>query len=165
VIDNLIDKKILITGASSGIGRALALALARRGNRVIVAGRSTAALQELAELAPQNLVPLIWDVSDGAQSDSVRNFVQAEFGWLDIAILNAGCCEYIEQGEIDADLVQRVMAVNFFGAVHGAQALLPLLRRAPRRPYLLAVSSMSTYAPLPRAEGVWRIESGTALFF
>jgi NAD(P)-dependent dehydrogenase (short-subunit alcohol dehydrogenase family) len=165
VSDNLSGKHILITGASSGIGRALALALARRGNRVIVAGRSLAALQTLAEAMPEQLIPLVWDVSDSAQSATVRNFVQAEFGWLDIAILNAGNCEYIERGEIDVELVQRVMAVNFFGAVHGAQALLPLLRRKPQRPYLLAVSSMSTYVPLPRAEAYGASKAALRYFF
>lgn len=150
--DNPTDKNILITGASSGIGRALALVLAQRGNRVIVAGRSQAALRELAATMPGRLTPLLWDVSDPNVIEAVRSFVRDKFGWLDIAILNAGNCEYIDDGNVDVALVQRVMAVNFFGAVHATQALLPLLQRAPQRPYLLGVSSMSTYLPLPRAE-------------
>ncbi|HSB97364.1 MAG TPA: SDR family NAD(P)-dependent oxidoreductase [Spongiibacteraceae bacterium] len=162
---NLSEKNILITGASSGIGRALALALAQRGNRVIAAGRSLPALQALAALLPGRLIPLVWDVSDGAQGERVREFVQSKFDWLDIAILNAGNCEYIERGIIDIDLVQRVMAVNFFGAVHSAQALLPLLRRAPQRPYLVCVSSMSTYVPLPRAEVYGASKAALRYFF
>jgi NAD(P)-dependent dehydrogenase (short-subunit alcohol dehydrogenase family) len=150
--NQLTDKNILITGASSGIGRELALALAQRGNRVIVAGRSQATLQALAALLPDRLIPLVWDVGDESAIESVRSFVRDKFGWLDIAILNAGNCEYIECGNVDAALVQRVMAVNFFGVVFGVQALLPLLQRAPQRPYLVGVSSMSTYVPLPRAE-------------
>jgi len=162
---NLADKNILITGASSGIGRALALALAQRGNRVIAAGRSLPALQTLAALLPERLIPLVWDVSDGAQSERVREFVQSKFDWLDIAILNAGNCEYIERGIIDLDLVRRVMAVNFFGAVHSAQTLLPLLQLAPQRPYLLGVSSMSTYVPLPRAEAYGASKAALRYFF
>lgn len=146
------DRVALVTGASSGIGRALALALAQRGNRVIIAGRALATLQTLAALQPGRLTPLLWDVSDGNQSEAVRSFVRDKFGWLDIAVLNAGNCEYIEHGEIDIALVRRVMAVNFFGAVNGVQALLPLLQRAPQRPYLVGIGSMSTYVPLPRAE-------------
>jgi len=151
---NFIDTADVYSDRASeaAVGRVVARVKARHGNRVIVAGRSQAALQALAALLPGRLIPLVWDVSDASVIEAVRSFVRDKFGWLDIAILNAGNCEYIEDGIVDTALVERVMAVNFFGAVHGVQALLPMLQCAPQRPYLVGVSSMSTYVPLPRAE-------------
>lgn len=146
------DKTILITGASSGIGRALALALARRGNRVVIAARNSERLHELAQAAPAQLLPLTWDVADRSQIARVQSELQARFGWLDIAVLNAGTCEYLDAAAIDLDRIERVMAVNFTGMVNSVNALLPLLRAAPVRPYLVGISSMSTYLALPRAE-------------
>lgn len=161
----LTAKNILITGASSGIGRALALALAQRGNRVIIAGRSEAALQALAALSPGRLIPLVWDVTDASCLESVRRFVDERFGWLDIAVLNAGNCEYIDAGQIDMALVRRVMEVNFFGALQCAQTLMPQLERAPQRPYLVCVASMSTYLALSRAQAYGASKAALRYFF
>jgi NAD(P)-dependent dehydrogenase (short-subunit alcohol dehydrogenase family) len=155
----LSDKRILVTGASSGIGRALALALARRGNRVLICGRDREALVEVAANAPDRLLPLVWDQRDRAQGEHAARVVRERFGWLDLLVLNAGTCEYIDRAEVDADLVRRVFETNFHGSVNALQALLPLLRAAPSssdprvgRPRIVGVSSMSTYLPLPRAE-------------
>lgn len=155
----LTEKRVLITGASSGIGRALAVELARRGNRVLICGRDREALVEVAATAPDRLLPLPWDLRDRAQGEHALQVARERFGWLDLLVLNAGTCEYINRAEIDVELVERVFDTNFHGAVSAVQALMPLLRAAPSshdarvgRPRIVGVSSMSTYLPLPRAE-------------
>lgn len=145
-------KNILITGASSGIGRALALELARRGNLVVVAARTSASLDMLADAVPGRIVPLVWDVSDVAQSRLMSSHLFELVDRLDVVILNAGTCEYIDDGQLDFALIERVMAVNFIGMVNSLMATLPLLRCSKGRPYVVGVSSMSTYVPFSRAE-------------
>jgi NAD(P)-dependent dehydrogenase (short-subunit alcohol dehydrogenase family) len=163
--DHLSASHILVTGASSGIGRALALALARRGNRVIATGRSRERLEALAAELPERLIPLVWDIADSAQGEMARRFVEQQFGSLDIVVLNAGDCEYLEQGVIDMALVRRVMEVNLFGTLQAAQVLLPLLTRAPQRPYMVCMSSMSTWLALPRAEAYGASKAALRYFF
>jgi NAD(P)-dependent dehydrogenase (short-subunit alcohol dehydrogenase family) len=161
---------ILVTGASSGMGRALALALAQRGNRVIITGRSRERLQEVAAQMPDRLIPLVWDIADSAQAAMAHRFVEEQFGWLDIAILNAGDCEYLDDGVIDMALVRRVFDVNLFGTLEAANTLLPLLlsplrASAAERPYLVCVSSMSTWLALPRAEAYGASKAALRYFF
>src|SRR5690554_5336164 len=87
-------------------------------------------------------LPLPLDVSDRAAVARAGEGLAEAFGGLDLALLNAGTCEYLEAGRFDVDLVERVFAPNFLGAVYCIDAALPLLRRAraeggrpPRRPY------------------------------
>lgn len=156
---SLIDKRILITGASSGIGRALALELARRGNRVLICGRDREALVEVAAAMPDRLVPLPWDLRDRSQGEHAHRVARDRFGWLDLLILNAGTCEYLDHGNIDVDLIERVFATNVGGTVRALATMMPLLHAArardgsaSTRPRIVGIGSMSTYMPLPRAE-------------
>ncbi|RAH36880.1 SDR family oxidoreductase [Halomonas sp. SL1] len=145
---------IWLTGATSGIGRALAVRLLDQGHRVALSARRPDALQELAG-DRDNALLLPLDVSDRDAVLAAGDRIAARFGRLDLAILNAGTCEYLEAGHFDAALIERVFATNFFGALHGVEAALPLLRQARSqggRPLLAATSSASAYLPLPRAE-------------
>ncbi|QTF92488.1 SDR family NAD(P)-dependent oxidoreductase [Halomonas sp. BM-2019] len=147
-------QRIWLTGATSGIGRALALRLLADGHRVALSARSESALRELAE-GHANALPLPLDVSDRAAVAHAGETLMEAFGGLDLALLNAGTCEYLEARRFDVDLVERVFAANFFGTVYCLEAALPLLRRARAeggRPLLAATSSAAAYVPLPRAE-------------
>lgn len=147
-------QRIWLTGATSGIGRALARRLLADGHRVALSARSESALAELAQGHPDAL-PLPLDVSDRAAVARAGEGIAEAFGGLDLALLNAGTCEYLEAGRFDVDLVERVFAPNFHGAVYCIDAALPLLRRARAeggRPLLAATSSAAAYLPLPRAE-------------
>ncbi|MDR5903214.1 SDR family NAD(P)-dependent oxidoreductase [Halomonas icarae] len=148
------SQRIWITGASSGIGSALAERLLARGDRVALSGRNTAALDQLAA-GRANALVLPLDVTDrGAVRDASRQLA-ATLGGLDLVILNAGTCEYLDARHFDVDLVERVFAANFHGALHCIDAALPLLRRARiegGNPLLAATSSAAAYLPLPRAE-------------
>ncbi len=145
-------KSIWITGAGSGIGRALTLALARAGNRVAISGRNEAKLAEVASHFPQQIVPLPFDVTKDDQTEAVAASLADIFDHLDIAILAAGHCEYIENAELDTALFRRVFDVNVFGLVNSAAIALPLLRKSAGRGQLAVVGSLSAVLPLPRAE-------------
>ncbi|WP_444985274.1 SDR family NAD(P)-dependent oxidoreductase [Halomonas mongoliensis] len=147
-------QRIWLTGATSGIGRALALRLLADGHRVALSARSESALAELAE-GHANALLLPLDVSDRAAVARAGERLAEAFGGLDLALLNAGTCEYLEARSFDVDLVERVFAPNFHGAIYCIDAALPLLRRARAeggRPLLAATSSAAAYLPLPRAE-------------
>lgn len=147
-------RHIWLTGASSGIGLALARQLLEAGHRVTLSARNAEALTELAAPYPQaRCLPL--DVSDRAAVQEAGQRLEAGPEGLDWVILNAGTCEYLEARAFDSALVERVFAANVFGAVYCVEAALPLLRRARqagRVPLLAATSSAAAYLPLPRAE-------------
>ncbi|TDO10490.1 MULTISPECIES: SDR family NAD(P)-dependent oxidoreductase [Halomonas] len=147
-------QRIWLTGASSGIGRALAERLLEAGHRVALSARSESALAELCD-GHDNALPLPLDVTDRQAVRLVGERLDAAFGGLDLVILNAGTCEYLDARDFDVELIERVFAPNFFGAIYGVEAALPLLRRARAeggRPLLAATSSAAAYLPLPRAE-------------
>lgn len=147
-------QRIWLTGATSGIGRALALRLLADGHRVALSARSEAALAELAD-GYTNALLLPLDVSDRDAVAHAGERLGDAFGGLDLALLNAGTCEYLEADRFDVDLVERVFAPNFHGAIYCIDAALPLLRRARAEggtPLLAATSSAAAYLPLPRSE-------------
>ena len=136
--------KILITGATSGIGKQLALDYHQEGHDVWAWGRNQTAL---AELSAKGLHTTRVDLTD--RQSSLARF--AELDKLDLAILNAGSCEYIDLPDFDSALFSRVMRTNLESMAISIQGVLPLLRRGTR-PHLVGMGSSSAYLPLPRAE-------------
>ncbi|CAD5377777.1 Oxidoreductase, short-chain dehydrogenase/reductase family [Pseudomonas sp. OF001] len=144
-------KRIWLTGASSGIGAALAEILLQQGHHLALSARSEAPLQALAERWPQQVLVLPGDLVDAEQVRAIGQRIAAAWGALDCAILNAGTCEYIDARAFEAAMVERVVRANLFSAAHCIEAALPLLRRG-HQPHLVAVASSVTFLPLPRAE-------------
>lgn len=145
------DKRIWITGASSGIGRDLALRLAELGNIVAVSARNADALAELQAQYPDNIWPLPCDIGDKAQVAAAQAQLETHFSALDIVVLNAGTCEYVDVSQFESSLFERVHRTNFLGAVYCLEVALPLLRKG-LDPYIVGVSSSVSYIGLPRAE-------------
>jgi NAD(P)-dependent dehydrogenase (short-subunit alcohol dehydrogenase family) len=144
-------RSVWITGASSGIGRALALELARGGSRVAVSARRGDELDRLAaEAAPGRIAPYPVDVSDGAALVRVAAAIEAEMGPLDLAVFNAGTHEPVAVEAFDPAPFRRLMEINYMGAVYGIAAVLPffLARRAGQ---IAVVSSVAGYRGLPQA--------------
>lgn len=136
-------KTVLITGASSGIGAGLARSYANDGYRVIACGRDPARLEALHQHSP-NITLRPFDITD---ENACR---QALAGCsADVVILCAGTCEYLDQGAVDAGLVERVMRTNFLGPVNCLAALQPQLAAGNR---VVLVSSMAHWLHFPRAE-------------
>src|SRR5438105_15285690 len=123
----------VVTGASSGLGRAIAHGAAARGARVVVTARNGAALdacvRELEQLGGQGLaVP-----ADHAVQDEVAQVVEQaldRFGRIDTYVANAIVTVYAEVAQLEPEELRRVMDVNFFGVVHGYWAALPQLRES-----------------------------------
>ncbi|MSP88808.1 MAG: SDR family NAD(P)-dependent oxidoreductase [Alphaproteobacteria bacterium] len=144
---------IWVTGASSGIGRALALKLARQGRVVAASARS---LHDLAGLADDarlvggvvRVYPL--DVADrGAVAATARQIV-ADLGPIECAVFAAGTHLPVEIDGFDADIFRRLVEVNFMGVVHGLEAVLPAMIAA-RAGHIAIVSSVAGYRGLPTA--------------
>lgn len=157
-----------ITGASSGIGRELALLLAGRGHRVWISARSDGALRQLAASYPDQLVPFPCDVTDAPALSALLNAADAP-RWLDGVIVCAGACEYVDTPQLDAGAFDRVFAVNFFGAVNACRAALPLLAEARRRqpackPQVIGVGSLASVVGFPRAEAYGASKAAFAYF-
>lgn len=136
---------ILITGASSGIGRALALHYASAGYQVWAGGRSIEKLQQLCELHP-NILPLLCDITN---FNAVKASV-SQLPALDILLLNAGTCEYIDDAKhFDGALFERVITANVIAIGYCLEAWLPLVKQSGN---LAITSSSASFLPLPRAE-------------
>ena len=140
---------IWITGASTGIGRELALTLARAGAKVAVSARSREKLDELAGLAPGILmVPL--DVTDQAATALAFATIEAKIGPLDLVILNAGVWHPMGAAGFDAQKSANSMAVNYQGIANALELAIPAMI-ARGRGHIAMTSSVAGYRGLPRA--------------
>lgn len=135
---------IVITGATSGIGRQLALDYHSAGHEVWALGRSA---QALTELADKGLKTAQVDLCERDQA--LAWFATLER--VDLAILAAGTCEYIDLPTFDSALLSRVMRANVETMGVAIEGLLPALRRSSS-PKLVGVGSSAAYLPMPRAE-------------
>ena len=145
------DKVAIVTGASSGIGRATALALAEQGAWVALASRNEEALSALAEELKSQSRQVIVIPTDVTQRDQVEALVReviAQWGRVDILISNAG--EYIRAPITDLDPadLQRSLDVNFFGGVYCVKAVLPHML-AQKSGQIVFVTSMDGKIGLP----------------
>lgn len=158
------QENIWITGASSGIGQALSLRLAAN-NRVFVSARNETALNELSRRAP-GIVPIPCDVSDVESVALACQVIAEKVGHLNRVIISAGTCEYLDIAAPDWNMMQRVMAVNYFGAVNTVQYALPLLRKTERgRAHIVAIASLASVVPFPRAEAYGASKAAVSYFF
>lgn len=138
-------QSVLITGASSGIGRQLAEDYAATGVQVYACGRSEIKLEEV-KAGRENITTLSFDVTDVEQVYSaIGALTESPTLW----IVNAGDCEYIDDGVLDPELVARVMNVNVNGTVNVLSAIQD---RLDERHHVVVVSSIAGELALPRAE-------------
>ncbi len=144
-------KRIWLTGASSGIGAAMAKLLLQQGHMVAVSARRVQALEQLRAQYPEQVVMLAGDLTDSQQVHAMASQLATLWGAVDQLIVNAGTCEYLDADHFQASMIERVMRANLFSAAYCVEAALPLLRKSAR-PHLVAVCSSVTYLPLPRAE-------------
>ena len=135
---------IFITGATSGIGEQLARDYAREGHTVWAVGRNP---EKLSSLQDSGIKTIEADLAD---RQDIREKL-AGIRSIDLAILSAGSCEYIDLPTFDSALVSRVMRINVETMANTIEAVLPLLRQG-HAPHLVTIGSSAAYLPLPRAE-------------
>ncbi|ALM83326.1 oxidoreductase [Bordetella sp. N] len=142
------NKTILITGVSSGFGRALAQQALADGHRVIGTVRGASVLAEFEALAPGLAHGRILDVTDVDAVPKVVAGIEAEVGPIDVLVNNAG---YGHEGVLEEsplDEMRRQFDVNVFGAVAMMKAVLPFMR-ARRRGHILNITSMGGFITMP----------------
>ena len=142
---------MLITGASQGIGRALALAAAARGARVLAAARSRELLQELAEQVRAAGGVLETVQADVTSADDRRAMVEAAvraFGGLDLLVNNAGIGATGHLIEATPDRLRKIFEVNVFGLIETTRVFLPLLKEG-NRPAVVNISSIAARRGIP----------------
>jgi short-subunit dehydrogenase len=149
--DTFQDKVAIVTGASSGIGRALAIILAQQGAKVVLAARRAEMLEQVAEICRQNGGQALAVPTDVANESECKVLVEkaiATYEHLDMLINNAGLTVIARlEDYTDLSLFHHTMDVNFYGAVYCTYYALPHLIRSTGR--IVAVSSLGGKAHLP----------------
>src|SRR6516162_8787588 len=141
------DKVVVITGGSSGIGRATAIRCAGHGARVVVAARSAEALAATVAQAGASAIAVPTDVTSAEQCHRLIDTAIDRFGRLDILLCSAGLSmrAYLAGSRLDA--LERVMRVNFFGTLYATYYAIPHLKRT--RGSLEAISSLTGKRGVP----------------
>ncbi|MBO1255271.1 SDR family NAD(P)-dependent oxidoreductase [Alteromonas sp. 5E99-2] len=136
------NKTLLVTGATSGIGKALALHAAYCGYKVIACGRNK---ESLLELANNTLISTLeFDVTNEKQTHRVLADLH-----FDIAVLNAGTCEYVKIDNFEPSVIKRVFDTNFFGVVNTFSALRDKLSAGKQ---IVIIDSLARLLPFSRCE-------------
>jgi short-subunit dehydrogenase len=142
---DLTDRRALVTGASSGIGRAVALELARRGAHVVLFARREDRLAEVAGQIERDFgrraIPVAGDVTQAETRSRAIDIPQRELGGLDILVNNAGIAAHGRFATADPARLRPIMEVNFFAPVELTRAALPLLRQG-REPIIVNIGSI-----------------------
>lgn len=149
---NVANKVIVVTGAGSGIGRALTLALIERGARVAAVDLNEATLKETAALVPSSLDKIslhICNIADHEAVDALPQAVIDAHGTIDGLINNAGIIQpFVKFNELEYKAIERVLNVNLYGVIYMTKAFLPHLLKRPEA-HVVNVSSMGGFFPVP----------------
>ena len=153
--DNLMkvaNKVIVVTGAGSGMGRELVLALLRKGARIAAVDLNEETLEETIALAGQNgdkVSSHMVNVSDRQAVEALPSAVIAAHGAVDGIINNAGIIQpFVRLNDLQYDAIERVLNVNLYGVIYMTKAFLPHLLTRPAA-HIVNVSSMGGFFPVP----------------
>ena len=141
---NLRGLRLLVTGASQGIGRALAVEAATRGCQVVATARSAELLDQLAieiRASGGTIEPLVGDVTNADDRLAMYNGVLKQFGGLDVLINNAGIGATGHFMESQPETLRQIFETNYFGTVEMIRTFLPLLK-AGNQPAIVNISSV-----------------------
>jgi len=146
------NKVIIITGASSGIGKALAFECANQGAKLVLAARNLDNLFEVAALLPRSELLLVQtDVSKESECKNLIEKTIEKFDRIDVLINNAGISMRALFADVELEVIHKLMDTNFWGAVYCSKYALPSLLQS--KGSLVGVSSVAGYKGLPGRTG------------
>ena len=160
------DQVVVVTGASSGLGRAVARAAGARGAKVVVTARGTEGLDACVREIEAAGSEAIAVRADCAVQDEVAQVVEAaidRFGRIDTYVANAIVTVYAETYRYEPDELRRIMDVNFFGQVYGYWAALPHLRES--KGTFVSIQSALSYRAIPLQGGYCASKAALRAFF
>ncbi|MBV8479698.1 MAG: SDR family NAD(P)-dependent oxidoreductase, partial [Actinobacteria bacterium] len=160
------EQVILVTGASSGLGRAVARLAGSRGARVVVTARTGEALDACVREIEASGSEALAVPADCTVQDEVQQVVEQavdRFGRIDSYVANAIVTVYAETYRYEADELHRIMDVNFFGQVYGYWAALPHLRES--RGTFVSIESALSYRGIPLQGGYCASKAALRAFF
>jgi short-subunit dehydrogenase len=161
------NKTVMITGASSGIGRGLAVELARRGAKVGLIARRADALAELVreiENANGKAIALPADVMDADSLSAAAAQLRNAFGPIDVLIANAGVGATVDGAELKGSTVAAIINVNVLGAANSVEAVVPeMVKRGTGQ--LVVISSLAAYRGLPKSAAYCASKAAVSAFF
>ena len=158
---------VIITGASSGIGRTLALELARRGARVGLIARRSEVLAEVIDEIEQSgskALAVAADVKDVQGIKAAAQLVTESLGPIDVLIANAGIATTTHATKLQPEEVAAVMQTNVVGAANSVAAVLPTMLER-RNGQLVAIASLSAYRGLPMSAAYCASKAALSSFF
>ena len=144
------QKKIWITGASSGIGKAVAEKFAAEGWKVAVSARRKELLQDMAK--DQNISSFPLDITDRSQINNVFQNILKEFGNIDVCLFSSGTYEPKDEQNIDPDKIKNVINVNFLGVIDCVKTVEEYFKNK-KTGHISIVSSIAGYRGLPNSSG------------
>ena len=144
------QKKIWITGASSGIGKSLAEKFASEGWKVGISARRKSLLDEIAD--NKNIFAYQLDVTDQSQIKNVFEKLISDFGDLDICIFCSGTYNRKSEKEIDVNQIKKTFDTNFFGVVYCVKEVENFFKKR-KKGHISIVSSIAGYRGLPNSSG------------
>ena len=144
------SRRAWVTGAGSGIGRALVQRLAADGWLVAASARTEADLASLAAGAPGRIVAFPLDVTDKAAVTTAAVAIEAQLGPLDLVVLNAGTYRPVTATSFSTDAWREMVEVNLLGTVNCLAAIMPAMI-ARRSGHIAVVSSLTGHVGLPSA--------------
>jgi short-subunit dehydrogenase len=158
------DKTVMITGASSGIGRGLALAIAARGARLGLLARRQSLLDEIVSSVKSRAVSVVADVRDAKAVKMAADRVREELGPIDILIANAGIGTADHISQLDPSHAADVISINVLGAANSVAAVVPqMVERGKGQ--LVAISSLAAYRGLPKSAAYCASKAALSAYF
>lgn len=148
------DKVVVITGGSSGIGKALAEVFGKNGAKVLITGRSKSDLElAVADLKQKNIAVESFVADVSIENDNTRMAAEAMrlFGRIDVLINNAGITMRALFSELDMSVVKKVMDINFYGVLYATKACLPEIIK--NKGSVVGISSIAGFRGLPERTG------------
>ena len=156
------NKSIWITGASSGIGKALALKFAKEGWKVAISARRENLLNEISQ-SNENIMSFPLDVTDSEKCKNVFENIKNKIGEIDISVFCTGIHDPKSEKSLNLEKVKKIMEVNFFGTVHSINSVYDYYKNR-KSGHISIVSSVAGYRGLPAAGAYCASKSALSSF-